>query len=173
MTPPLFPAGPFADQPTPTLAERTELIAEVRTAPGHLRELVKNLSDVQLDVRYRDWTIRQIVHHLADSHVNSYIRFKWTLTEEKPTIKAYHEGNWAALDDSRQGAIAPALALFEGIHLRWALLLETMTDSQFQRVFHHPESGETINLNSALSYYAWHGKHHMAQIRWVRQQQGW
>jgi hypothetical protein len=110
---------------------------------------------------------------VADSHVNSYVRFKWTLTEEQPTIKAYDEGRWAALEDTRRGAIDAPLAFLDGLHARWVQLLRSMTGEQFARSFIHPETGKAISLNAALSYYAWHGKHHTAQILWRRRQQGW
>ena len=148
-------------------------MAVIEACPGALRRAVAGLSDAQLDTRYRNWTIRQIVHHLADSHVNSYIRFKWALTEDLPTIKAYDEGRWAALEDSRTGDIQAPLALLEGLHARWVQLLRSMTDEQFGRSFLHPETRKTVSLNAALCYYAWHCRHHTAQITWLRQQHGW
>ena len=116
---------------------REEFITALAEAPAALKQAVAGLSEQQLDTRYRNWTVRQIAHHLADSHVNSYIRFKWTLTEERPTIKAYDEGRWAALEDSRRGDIRPALALLEGVHARWVLLLRSMTEEMFGRSFVH------------------------------------
>lgn len=173
MTAPQYPAGPFESQPSLDSQRRTALIAEIEAAPAILCRAVAGLSEAQLDTRYRNWTIRQIVHHLADSHVNSYVRFKWTLTEERPTIKAYDEGRWAALEDSRQGPISAPLALLEGLHARWVLLLRSLSDEQFGRFFVHPESGATVTLNEALCYYAWHGKHHTGQVQWLREQHGW
>jgi hypothetical protein len=170
---PQYPAGPFVPEATLPPERRADFIAEIQAAPAALRRLLSGLSEEQLDIRYKNWTIRQIVHHLADSHVNSYIRFKWTLTEERPTIKAYHEGNWAALEDSRTGDVRAPLALLEGLHARWVQLLRTLSDEQFGRSFLHPECGEVITLNAALCYYAWHGKHHMSQIQWLREQHGW
>src|SRR6516225_5605249 len=116
MNPPQNPAGDFVPETDYGPQRRDELIAAIESAPATLRHAVAGLSDEQLDTRYRNWTVRQIVHHLADSHVNSYIRFKWALTEELPTIKAYDEGRWAALDDSRNGDVRPPLALLEGLH---------------------------------------------------------
>ena len=113
---------------------------------------MEGLTEARLETRYRNWTIRQIVHHLADSHVNSYVRFKWALTEDLPTIKAYDEAKWVALEDSRRGEIDPALALMAGLHQRWAQLLATMTDEQFRRAFAHPESRMTLSLHEALCY---------------------
>jgi DinB superfamily len=173
MEPPQNPAGAFAPETNYGPQRRDELIAVVDKAPSALRDAVAGLSEAQLDTRYRNWTIRQIVHHLADSHVNSYIRFKWALTEEVPTIKAYDEARWAALEDSRTGDIQAPLALLQALHGRWVQLMRSMTDAQFARAFHHPESGETVSLSAALGYYAWHCRHHTAQIRWRREQHGW
>lgn len=173
MDAPQYPAGAFVPESSVSPPRREELIAAVAAAPAALRQAVAGLSDGQLDTRYRNWTIRQIVHHLADSHVNSYIRFKWTLTEEHPTIKAYDETRWAALEDSRTGAIAAPLALLDALHARWVQLMRTMTLEQFERTFHHPETGEDVRLSAALCYYAWHGQHHTAQVSWVRGQRGW
>jgi hypothetical protein len=173
MEPPLHPAGPFTPEATLDGRRRSTLIGEIETAPGLLRAAVAGLSDVQLDTRYKNWTIRQIVHHLADSHVNSYVRFKWTLTEETPTIKPYDEGLWVALEDSRTGELGPPLAFLDGLHQRWVQLLRLLTDEQFARSFFHPETSQLVTLSSALSYYAWHGRHHTAQILWLRSQHGW
>ena len=173
MAVPLNPAGPFVAETDCGRQRREELIAIIENAPMALRQAVAGLADAQLDTRYRSWTIRQIVHHIADSHVNSYVRFKWALTEELPTIKAYDEAKWVALEDSRCGDIEPALALMSGLHQRWTQLLAAMTDEQFRRAFKHPESGKNINLQEALCYYAWHCRHHTGQILWLRQQLGW
>jgi uncharacterized damage-inducible protein DinB len=170
MIAPQYPAGAFEQEPQLTPQRRAALIAEIESAPAVLRKAVAGLSEDQLDTLYRNWTIRQIVHHIADSHVNTYIRFKWTLTEEQPTIKAYDEGRWAALDDSRKGDVAAPLALLEGLHARWVQLLRTLSAEQFARSFIHPESGDTVTLDAALCYYAWHGRHHTGQIQWLREQ---
>lgn len=173
MDPPLNPAGEFVPEDHYGPGRRAELVNVIADAPAALRKLVIGLRDEQLDVRYRNWSIRQIVHHLADSHVNSYVRFKWTLTEDQPTIKPYDEGRWAALLDSSTGDIGPPLALLEGLHARWVQLLRLLTEPQFDRKFHHPETGKNISLNAALAYYAWHCRHHTAQIAWVHKGQGW
>jgi len=173
MHPPQNPAGEFVSEENIGLERRAELIAIIENAPSNLRKAIAGLSEEQLNTRYRNWTIRQIIHHLADSHVNSYIRFKWALTEEKPTIKAYYEDRWAALEDSRTGDVQAPLALLEGLHARWVLLLRSMTEPQFSRFFVHPETGKSISLNAALFYYAWHCRHHTAQIKWVREQHEW
>jgi uncharacterized damage-inducible protein DinB len=173
MDAPQHPAGAFVPEDDSGPQRRAEFITEIEKAPGAVRQAVVGLSEGQLDTRYRNWTVRQIVHHLADSHVNSYVRFKWALTEERPTIKAYDEGRWAALEDSRAGDIRAPLDLLEGLHLRWTQLLHAMTAEQFARSFFHPETGNSVSLNAALCYYAWHGRHHTAQITWLRERHGW
>jgi uncharacterized damage-inducible protein DinB len=173
MQAPEHPAGAFVPEQDYAPSRRAEFIADLARAPALLCQAVAGLSEEQLDVRYRNWTIRQIVHHLVDSHVNSYVRFKWTLTEDQPTIKAYDEGRWAALEDSQHGDIQPPLALLEGLHGRWVPLLRSLTEQQFTRTFIHPQTGNSMNLNAALCYYAWHGKHHTAQITWLRERHAW
>ena len=173
MKAPQYPAGPLEPEDAYGPQRRGELIAVLEAAPAALRRALAGLSGEQLDTRYRNWTVRQIVHHMADSHVNSYVRFKWALTEELPTIKAYDEGRWAALEDSRTGDVRAPLALLEALHARWVQLLRSMTDEQFGRSFVHPETGQTVSLSAALCYYAWHGRHHTAQISWLREQRGW
>ncbi|MFO0969352.1 MAG: putative metal-dependent hydrolase [Gemmataceae bacterium] len=174
MMAPQYPAGPFEPHPTALDARRrAALIADLETAPAGFRAAVSGLADDQLDTPYRNWTIRQIVHHVADSHVNSYIRFKWALTEKQPTVKAYDEGRWAALEDSRTGDVSEPLSLLEGLHARWVQLLRSLSEEQFARSFIHPETDAVVSLDAALSYYAWHGRHHMAQVQWLREQNGW
>lgn len=165
---PEFPVGPFAPVQGVTDDMRRGWIADISQLPSQLRHAIEGLSEPQLDARYRNWTIRQIVHHVADSHVNSYIRFKWTLTENTPTIKAYDEGLWSDLSESRIGSVTPSLLLLDGLHSRWCQLLAQLTPSQYERAFVHPETSETVTLNTALAYYAWHGKHHTGQILCLR-----
>jgi uncharacterized damage-inducible protein DinB len=173
MEPPKNPAGEFVPEDNYGPDRRDAFLAVIAQAPAALREAVAGLSEQALDTPYRNWTVRQIVNHLADSHVHSYIRFKWALTEERPTIKAYDEARWAALADSRTGDIRAPLALLEGLHARWVHLLRSMTAEQFARSFLHPETGQTVTLNRALCYYAWHCRHHTAQIHWLRAQHRW
>lgn len=165
--PPEFPVGPFVSPDLVTDELQRGWMADLAQLPSQLRDAVSGLSDAQLERKYRNWTVRQIVHHIADSHVNSYIRFKWTLTENTPTIKAYDEGLWSDLLESRTGPIVPSLQLLDGLHARWCQLLATLTPADFERAFVHPETRSTITLNWALSYYAWHGKHHTGQIIWL------
>jgi hypothetical protein len=162
MEAPQNPAGAFVPEDNYGPERRDEFIAVIANAPAALRQAVAGLTEAQLDTHYRNWTIRQIVNHVADSHVNCYVRFKWTLTEDRPTIKAYFEDRWAALEDSRTGDVGLPLALLEGLHGRWVHLLHSLT-----------ESGQTVTLSAALCSYAWHCRHHTAQITWLRQQHGW
>jgi hypothetical protein len=173
MEAPQNPAGELVSEDNYSPERRQEFIGLIAAAPAALRSAVTGLSEGQLATRYRNWTIRQIVQHLADSHVNSYVRFKLALTEERPTIKPYDEGRWAALEDSRLGDIAAPLALLEGLHACWVQLLRSMTPEQFGRSFFHPETGGTVSLSAALCSYAWHCRHHTAQITWLRHQHGW
>ncbi len=170
---PLFPIGPCPAPRDwePTL--RDELVHLVCETPAKLRAAVEGLTRQQQGTYYKNWTIRQITHHLADSHMNSLMRFKWTLTEEHPTIKAYDETDWAETADAKYGDIASAMALLDGVHAKWAQVLQTMQRSQFDRSYHHPQSGKDVTLWEALQQYAWHGGHHIGQILWLRQQHGW
>ena len=147
-----------------------QVIAET---PMQLRAAVQGLTDPQLDTPYRPdgWTVRQVVHHLPDSHMNSYVRFKLTLTEEKPTIRTYEEAEWAKLPDT-EGRIEESLALLENLHVRWVYLLNRMTESDWTRRLRHPEIGE-IGIDQLLALYAWHGPHHVAHITSLRQREGW
>src|SRR5690348_8440640 len=141
MEAPQYPVGPNPkpeEQPS-----RETQIGIIEAAPQALREAIKGLSDAQLDTKYKNWTIRQIVHHLADSHVNSYVRFKWALTEDSPVIKAYDENKWSDLEESKKGSLDATLALFEGLHRQWVQLLKSMTEEQYNRAFVHPVGNRT------------------------------
>ncbi|HZV06684.1 MAG TPA: putative metal-dependent hydrolase [Gemmataceae bacterium] len=173
MTAPQYPAGPFVPDERYSEERRQESITVLEQAPAALRAAVAGLSEEQLDTRYRNWSIRQIVHHMADSHVNAYVRFKLALTEDRPTIKPYDEGRWVALEDSRSGSLAAPLALLEGLHASWVQLLRSMTAEQYARSYFHPEMGEEVPLFRALGSYAWHSRHHTGQILWLREQRGW
>jgi uncharacterized damage-inducible protein DinB len=173
MTPPQHPVGPEVPEEKTSPARQKELIAVIEETPAKLRAAVAGLTPGQLDTKYKNWTVRQIVHHLADSHVNAYIRFKLALTEDTPTIKPYDESRWTALEDDRTCDIAPTLTLMDGLHVRWGQLLRTMTQEQFERKFFHPESGQTNPLWRVLASYAWHCRHHTGQILWLREQHGW
>ena len=171
--PPDNPAGPFQMVDSYDEQVKSKLLETLREAPENLRQAVHGLTAVQLDTRYKNWTIRQITHHLADSHLHSLIRFKWALSEDHPTIKAYEEADWVELTDSKIGDIGPALAMFGGLHAKWVQVLESITAAQFERTFFHPQSNESVSLWTALNYYPWHCQHHSAQIVWLRKQNGW
>lgn len=160
-----YPIGKFAVPETYTPDAIAEWKNDIKTLPSLLRQAVTGLSSEQLETPYRPggWTIRQVVHHVADSHTNSIIRFKWALTEDNPTIKAYHEDLWAKLADYKL-PIEPSLIMLEGIHARLTALFESFTDEDWNRTFIHPESGATISLKRNLALYSWHGRHHLAHI---------
>ncbi len=156
-----------------TPASRAAQIETLRLLPERLRAAVAGLDDAQLDTPYREggWTLRQVVHHLADSHANGYIRFKLALTEECPDIVVYKEAAWARLPDSRL-PIEPSLLFIEGLHARLAALLLSMTEADFARGFNHPERGR-VTLADNLAIYDWHARHHTAHITSLRARQGW
>ena len=169
-----YPIGQYEPLANSTEAQRRELIEAIALAPKQLREAVQDLSPVHLDTPYRPegWTVRQVVHHLADSHVNSYIRFRWALTEDEPLIKAYNEVEWAKLPDAHSADPRVSLALLDALHERWVLLLRSLTPEQFNRTLRHPEAG-LLKLETMLGLYAWHGRHHIAHITGLREQMEW
>ncbi|MEK0317890.1 YfiT family bacillithiol transferase [Cohnella sp. 56] len=169
-----YPIGKFAFEGDISTAQRRLWMQEVAALPGELSETVRGLGEAQLDTPYRDggWTVRQVVHHVADSHMNSLMRFKLALTEERPAIKPYEEQLWAELADSRLMPVEASLALISALHARWTVLLDAMTDEQFAREFYHPGSGEHVRLDRCLGMYAWHGRHHTAHIAALRERAG-
>lgn len=165
---------PIGDFDISNFADRGENLRTIRELPAKIAEAVAGLKDEQLDTEYRPggWTVRQTVHHVADSHMNSQIRFKLALTEdEPPTIRPYYEERWAELGDSKL-PVDVSLRLIDAIHTRWVALLESMTDDDFKREFVHPETGNWP-LENALALYAWHSKHHTAHITQLREREGW
>ncbi|MBX7167485.1 MAG: putative metal-dependent hydrolase [Pirellulales bacterium] len=170
---PLFPVGEYLPEPGLTAQRREELIAEFAALPARVRACVEHLTDAQLETRYRNWTVRQIVHHLADSHVNAYARLRLALTEDRPTIKPYDESRWAELVDARQGPLAPSLDLLAALHVRTAALWRSLGDEQFERSYLHPEYGHTVTLAEMLAGYAHHGRHHLGQVEWLARREGW
>lgn len=150
-------------------AELALALAGIRSLPEELREAVAGLSEAGLDMPYRPggWTIRQVVHHLADSHMNAYIRVRFALTEDKPTIMPYDEAAWAELEDAKRAPVEPSLALLEGLHARWHRLLAGLDEAGLARTFIHPENGP-MTAGQVIALYAWHGRHHVAQIRNAR-----
>ena len=169
-----YPVGRFQRRGAMTPEERTAAIDEIAGLPRKLRDAVENLSDEQLDTPYRPdgWTIRQVVHHLPDSHVNSYVRFKLAMTEETPGVRTYDEAAWAELDDGRAGAIEQSLALLDALHERWTGWLRTFKDGDWQSTFQHPEWG-AVPLDVNLQIYEWHCRHHLAHITGLRGRMGW
>lgn len=170
-----FPIGKFE---TPILIHSVELgqyINDIETFPIRLKKEVNQLSDIQLDTPYRPngWTIRQVVHHCADSHINSFVRFKLALTEKEPTIKPYFEERWAELSDSKTMSIEPSLMMLDGLHKRWVVLLKSLTDSDLEKSFVHPEHGKAFKLKVSIANYAWHCNHHLAHITVLKSLKGW
>ena len=169
-----YPVGKFEMEAEINEAQRRELIESLAAAPAKLRAAVEGLSPQQLDTPYRPggWTVRQVVHHVPDSHLNCYTRFKLGLTEEEPTIKPYDENRWAELADVRTTPIAVSLALLDALHERWATLLRATSAAEFKRTFRHPDSG-VLTLETQLRLYEWHGRHHTAHITSLRARMGW
>lgn len=168
-----YPAGRFNGRPADTLELRAEAIEALRGLPARLRSAVAGLSGSRLDTPYRDggWTVRQVVHHVADSHMNAFIRTKLALTEDWPTIKPYDQAAWAGLADSTL-PVEPSLVLLEALHERWVELLESLSAAEFARGYNHPENGHQA-LSIVVPMYAWHGRHHTAHITSLRTRMGW
>jgi len=169
-----YPIGPFQWTGSITSDQRKQFICDIAEAPQALRAAVRGLSSKQLETPYRPdgWTVRQVVHHVPESHMNSYIRVKLALTEDEPTVKPYAEDRWAQLRDVQETPIETSLALLESLHHRWVILLRSLSDADFKRQFKHPEIG-TVSLDRNLALYAWHGKHHVAHITSLRDRMGW
>lgn len=171
-----YPIGPFRrTEIESTAEERDEWIGAVSTLPTAFRAAVAGLSSEQLDHGYRPggWTVRQLVHHVPDSHMNAYMRFKLALTEDEPTIKPYDEGRWADLPDVAAVDPAVSLALLDALHTRWVGLLDRLEPGDWSRAFRHPEHDRLIRLDEALAMYAWHGRHHTAHVVSLREREGW
>lgn len=170
-----YPIGPFVYDGAMTDARRADCVARIAAAPARLRTAVANLGEAQLDTPYRPggWTVRQVVHHLPDSHLNAYTRFRLALTEDTPTIKPYEEARWAELPDARTAPVEISIALLEALHGRWVLLLRGLGAAEGGRELRHPEHGRLMSLNELLAMYAWHGEHHTAQVTGLRDRMGW
>jgi len=160
-----YPIGRFTPPDPITDDDVAAWIDMIAALPGDLRRAVENLSDAQLDTRYRPdgWMVRQVVHHVVDSHLNAYVRFKWTLTEDTPVIKAYDEKAWAELPDTHRTPVAVSLALLDALHARWTVLMRSLTGDERARIYIHPVSGP-VRLSHVIGMYAWHGRHHLAHI---------
>lgn len=166
---PRYPIGRVQLEERLSPERRAELIRQIEEAPRVLREAVAGLDEALLDTPYREggWTVRQVVHHVPDSHMNAYIRFRLALTEDDPTIKPYAEPDWARLPDARSLPVDVSLRLLDALHERWVALLRALTPEQFARGFIHPEHGRRVSLDHTLQIYAWHGRHHAAHIALV------
>ena len=173
MSDPRYPIGKFSYTGPLTHEQKKECLENIEQTPARLRAAIRGLSDEQLDTPYREggWTVRQVVHHVPDSHLNSYVRFKVALTEEGPTIKPYFEDRWAELPDSRQ-PIENSLVMLESLHRRWMVILRSLGDADWKRTFSHPELGP-MTLEKNLALYSWHGRHHEAHIMRLRERMGW
>jgi DinB superfamily len=169
-----YPIGPFKRPASLSDAERRAAIDDIAAAPAKLRAAVRGLNESQLDTPYRPdgWTVRQVVHHVPESHFNAYTRFKLALTEDQPTIKPYDEDAWAKTGDVRSTPIETSLVLLESLHDRWVRLLESVSAAEFDRTLNHPENG-VMSLHQMLALYQWHGKHHVAHVTALRERNGW
>jgi uncharacterized damage-inducible protein DinB len=169
-----FPVGKFSFDGELTGEQKRKCIEEIAAAPKKLRAAVEGLSAKQLDTPYRPqgWTVRQVVHHVPDSHMNAFTRFKLALTEDEPTIKPYNEAEWAKLEDVTGTPIEVSLSLMDSLHQRWVVLLKSLKPEDLKRKFKHPELG-LQTLERSLAMYAWHGRHHVAHITSLRDRNGW
>ena len=169
-----YPVGKFVAPTACSAADRVTWIDQIEAAPARLRDAVAGLDERQLETPYRPggWTVRQVVHHVPDSHLNSYTRIRLGLTEDEPTIRPYLEDRWAELSDAKAAPVDVSLALLEALHRRWVLLLRSLTEAEWQRTFRHPEIG-VLTLERNLALYAWHGRHHVAHVTGLRARMGW
>ena len=167
---PRYPVGEFAAPAVVTPEDRTRWIVEMAALPGEIRALATEIGEARLERTYRPggWTARQVIHHVADSHMNGYARWRLALTEDTPTIKPYAEAAWAELDDAREMEVEVSLRLLESLHKRWVRLLYSLPEASFERGYVHPEFGGKVTLGQSLANYAWHGRHHLAHLRIVR-----
>jgi uncharacterized damage-inducible protein DinB len=173
MSDPRYPIGKFSYSGPLTSQQTKQCLTDIEQTPLRLREAVRGLNNQQLDTPYRDggWTVRQLAHHVPDSHMNAYIRFKLALTEDDPTIKPYMEDRWAQLPDSK-APIDVSLTLLDCVHQRWMLVLSSLGAADWKRTFNHPELGP-MTLEKTLALYSWHGRHHVAHVTNLRTQKGW
>jgi hypothetical protein len=169
-----YPVGEFHFPESVSARELATFIVQIAETPVHMRNSVAGLSDSQLDTPYRPggWTVRQLAHHVPDSHINSYTRFRLALTEDEPVIKPYEEALWAELADARTLPIEPSLVLLESLHARWVPLLRSLSDAEWKRTFRHPALG-LVRLEQNAALYAWHGRHHVAHITALRKRISW
>jgi hypothetical protein len=169
-----YPIGKFQFPATVSADDRQLFIEQIAETPANLRAALEDLNEEQLDTPYRPggWTVRQVVHHVPDSHINSYVRFRLALTEDNPAIKGYEEALWAELPDARSGPVEMSLGLLDALHVRWTLLLRSLCEQDFKRTFQHSQLG-SVRLDQVLALYAWHGRHHVAHVTALRKRNGW
>jgi uncharacterized damage-inducible protein DinB len=172
---PRYPVGPFQRRDELSADERRTMLDEIAATPARMREAIAGLSNEQLDTPYREggWTVRQVVHHVPDSHLNAYIRLKLALTESEPVIRPYDESTWAELPDSRDTPIDVSLSLLESLHARWITLFRSMQPEDFRRTLRHPEHDGVLTVDWLVAMYAWHGRHHTSHITSLRERMGW
>lgn len=170
-----YPVGTFQRKDQLSESERRAMIDEIAAAPARLREAVRGLSDAQLDTPYRDggWTLRQVAHHLPDSHMNGFTRLKLALTEEAPIVRPYDESAWARLADVRETPIEISLTLLDALHTRWLAIWHSLEDADFRRTFRHPAHDGVLTVDWLLAQYSWHGRHHVGHITSLRERRGW
>lgn len=171
---PRYPVGQYTPPPDVTPALRHQAISTIAEAPAKLRAAAEGLNDQQLNTPYREggWTVRQVLHHVPDSHMNAYVRLRLALTEQEPTIKPYEEARWAELEDAKSAPIDVSLALLDSLHERWVRLWKSLKPEDFARTFRHPDHGQRT-VDWLLFLYAWHGRHHTAHVTQLRKQKGW
>jgi uncharacterized damage-inducible protein DinB len=177
---PRYPIGKVEDQPFGNKGdydekEKTTHLLDIEQCPILLEQAISNLDEHQLNIPYRDggWTTKQVIHHVADSHINAYVRFKLALTEDNPTIKPYDEAAWAELSDTKNLPVNISLTLLHALHTRWVVLMKNMSEADWERAIFHPEHKRKMSLWNMLGTYAWHGKHHTAHITSLRERLGW
>ena len=169
-----YPIGKFTPKDGHIQSELDQYISRIESLPSRLEKEISGLSASQLDTPYRDggWTVRQVVHHVADSHMNAYIRFKWTLTEETPMIKAYNEKEWALTPETKADP-GLSIPLLKALHAKWVVLLKQLTANDLKKEFIHPETKKHVRLDNLMGLYAWHGDHHLAHITSLKTRNGW
>jgi len=170
-----YPVGKFKSPEIITEELRVEYIKNIEDLPDIVEKIVAPLSAQQLNTPYRPegWTVRQVVHHMADSHINSYVRFRWTLTEDEPMIKPYNEKPWAELPDAKDGDVELSLSLLKSLHARWVVLLRAMSQNDYQKKLGHPDWTSKLSLNKMVALYSWHCLHHTAHITELIRREGW
>lgn len=170
-----YPIGKLTLAEPVTAEQLEEWTDDIARTPAALRAAVEDLGAKQIETPYRPggWTVRQLVHHMADSHMNAYTRFKLALTEDTPTIKPYDEAAWAELEDTSIVPLSVSLDLLDALHIKWIALIRSLSPEQLRRDFHHPEKKRAMRLDTAMGLYAWHGKHHVAHVTALRQREGW